>query len=57
MLRLPGIKTICRGTPLVGYLEYYWVFLTDGFMVKWPWYFYDITIDNYSFREGRVAGP
>jgi hypothetical protein len=24
-------------------------------MVKWPWYFYDISIDNYSFREGRVA--
>jgi hypothetical protein len=37
--------------------EYYWAFLTDGFMVKWPWYFYDITTDNYSFREGRVADP
>jgi len=46
-------KTVCFGDPLVGYLKLYCVFLTDGIMVKWPGYFYDITIDNYSFRDGQ----
>lgn len=35
---------------LVGYLKYYTVFLTDGIMLSQRGYFYDITIDNYSFR-------
>ncbi len=46
-------KTVCLGDELTGYLKFYTVFLTDGIMVKWPGYFYDITIDNYSFREGQ----
>jgi hypothetical protein len=46
-------KTVCLGDELIGYLKFYTVFLTDGIMVKWPGYFYDITIDNYPFREGQ----
>jgi hypothetical protein len=36
----------------VGYMKYYTVFLTDGIMLTQRGYFYDITIDNYSFRPG-----
>jgi hypothetical protein len=35
---------------LVGYLKYYTVFLTDGIMLTQRGYFYDITIDDYSWR-------
>jgi Protein of unknown function (DUF3800) len=41
-----------RGDALVGYLKFYCVFLSDGIMVRHPGHFYDITIDNYTFREG-----
>jgi hypothetical protein len=42
-----------RGDSLVGYLKFYCVFLSDGLMARYPGHFYDITIDNYSFREGN----
>jgi hypothetical protein len=46
-------RTVCLGDLLVGYLKFYTVFLADGIMVTYPGYFYDITIDNYPFREGH----
>lgn len=40
------------GDRQLGYLKYYTVFLTNGIMLAQRGYFYDITIDNYSFQEG-----
>lgn len=42
--------TINDRDSLVGYLQYYTVFLTDGIMLTQRGYFYDITIDDYSWR-------
>jgi hypothetical protein len=45
-----GHRTINDGDELVGYMKYYTVFLTDGIMLTQRGYFYDITIDDYSWR-------
>jgi Protein of unknown function (DUF3800) len=45
-----GNRRINDGDRLVGYMKYYTVFLADGLMLTQKGYFYDITIDNYSFR-------
>jgi hypothetical protein len=42
--------TINKGDSLDGYLRYYTVFLTDGIMLTQRGYFYDITMDSYTFR-------
>lgn len=49
-------KVRWRGDALVGYLKFYCVFLCDGIMARFPGHFYDITIDNYTFREGQDSG-
>jgi hypothetical protein len=41
-----------EGDPLIGYLKFYCTFLSDGILRSNPGHFYDITIDNYTFREG-----
>ena len=38
------------GDRFLGYLKYYTVFLTNGIMLAQRGYYYDITIDNYSFQ-------
>jgi hypothetical protein len=40
------------GDPLIGYLKYYCTLLCT-IMSKYPGHFHDITIDNYTFREGN----
>ena len=42
-----------RGDSLIGYLKFYCTFLSDGLMCRIPGHFYNITMDNYSFREGH----
>jgi hypothetical protein len=42
--------TINDRDSLVGFLKYYTVFLADGIMLAQKGFFYDITIDDYSFR-------
>lgn len=39
------------GDPLIGYLKFYCTFLSDGILGWYPGHFYDITIDNYTFRK------
>jgi hypothetical protein len=46
-------KAVTGGDPLVGYLKHYTLHLVDGIMLTQRGYFYDITIDNYSFRPKR----
>lgn len=45
-------RTRWDGDPLIGYLKFYCTFLSDGIMCSQPGHFYDITMDNYTFREG-----
>jgi Protein of unknown function (DUF3800) len=42
--------TINDGDELIGYMRYYKLFLVDGIMKAQKGYFYDITIDDYSWR-------
>jgi hypothetical protein len=46
-------KAVTGGDPLVGYLKHYTMHLVDGIMLTQRGYFYDITIDNYSFRPKK----
>jgi uncharacterized protein DUF3800 len=46
-------KAVTGGDRLVGYLKHYTLFLVDGIMLTQRGYFYDITIDNYSFRPNK----
>jgi hypothetical protein len=46
-------KAVTGGDPLVGYMKHYTMHLVDGIMLLQRGYFYDITIDNYSFRPKR----
>lgn len=46
-------KAVTGGDRLVGYLKHYTLFLVDGIMLTQRGYFYDITIDNYSFRPKK----
>jgi hypothetical protein len=45
-----GHATINNGDKLLGYMRYYTLFLADGIMKAQKGYFYDITIDDYSWR-------
>jgi hypothetical protein len=45
-----GHPKINSGDELVGYMRYYTLFLADGIMKAQKGYFYDITIDDYSWR-------
>jgi hypothetical protein len=45
-----GHPTINNGDKLVGYMRYYTLFLADGIMKAQKGYFYDNTIDDYSWR-------
>jgi hypothetical protein len=42
--------TINEGDELVGYMKYYTLHLADGIMLTQKGFFYDITIDDYSWR-------
>lgn len=46
-------KEITGRDPLVGYLKYYTVFLTNGIMLAQRGYFYDITVDDFSSRPPK----
>jgi hypothetical protein len=46
-----GNRKLWSGDPLIGYLKFYSVFLADGLMQRFPNYYYDITIDAYTFRD------
>lgn len=46
-------KEITGRDPLVGYLKFYTVFLTNGIMLAQKGYFYDITIDDFSSRPPK----
>jgi hypothetical protein len=45
-------RDLWGGDALIGYLKFYCVFLADGLMNRFPGYFYQITIDGYTFRTG-----
>lgn len=46
-------KVITGRDPLVGYLKYYTVFLTNGIMLAQRGYYYDITVDDFSERPPK----
>jgi hypothetical protein len=46
-------KEITGRDPLVGYLKYYTVFLTNGIMLAQRGYYYDITVDDFSSRPPK----
>ncbi len=45
-----GNRKLWGGDPLVGYLKFYCVFLSDGLLSRYHHYFFDIRIDQYQFR-------
>jgi hypothetical protein len=47
-----GNRQRWQGDALIGYLKFYCTFLSDSIMRRYPGNFFDITIDNYTFREG-----
>jgi len=45
-----GNQKLWGGDPLVGYLKFYCVFLSDGILSRFKNYFFDIRIDQFQFR-------
>lgn len=45
-----GNRKLWGGDPLVGYLKFYCVFLSDGLLSRYKTYFFDIRIDQFQFR-------